>query len=198
MSNAEELQRENQALRDRLSRLSAASLRINESLDFETVLQGALDSACSLTGARYGVIALVGAAGRIEDSVTSGLTPEAHRRFMDFPEGMPFFEYLSGISEPQRLRDFHSYTRALGLPEFRPPFPVSSPLPFLAVPIRMLGQQCQLGFGYPVAISEAHEQAVISGHDREEFRRLTLMLLEQQGLPTPESAKATSKRRPWV
>ena len=35
-------------------------------------------------------------------------------------------------------------------------------------------------------------------HDREEFRRLTLMLLEQRGLPTPESAKAFSKRRPWV
>ena len=62
----------------------------------------------------------------------------------------------------------------------------------------MLVQQCQLGFGYPVAVSEAHEQAVITGHDREEFRRLTLMLLEQRGLPTPESAKATSKRRPWV
>ena len=74
---------------------------------------------------------------------------------------------------------------------------MSSPLPFLAAPIRMLVQQCQLGFGYPVAISEAHEQAVITGHDREEFRRLTLMLLEQRGLPTPESAKATSKRRPW-
>jgi hypothetical protein len=49
-----------------------------------------------------------------------------------------------------------------------------------------------------VVISEAHEQAVISGHDREEFRRMTLMLLEQRGLPTPESAKAFSKRRPWV
>ena len=62
----------------------------------------------------------------------------------------------------------------------------------------MLVKQCELGLGYPVAISEAHEQAVITGHDREEFRRLTLMLLEQRGLPTPESAKATSKRRPWV
>ena len=82
-----ELERENEALRDRLSRLSQANLRINESLDFETVLQGVLDSACSLTGARYGVIALVGASGRIEDSVTSGLTLEEHRRFKDFPEG---------------------------------------------------------------------------------------------------------------
>ena len=59
---------------------------------------------------------------------------------MDFPEGMPFFEYLNGISQPLRLRDFHSYMRSLGLPEFRPPFPVSSPLPFLAAPIRHLGE----------------------------------------------------------
>ena len=68
----------------------------------------------------------------------------------------------------------------------------------LALSHAMLVRQCQLGLGYPVAISEAHEQAVITGHDREEFRRLTLMLLEQRGLPTPESAKAFSKRRPWV
>ena len=140
MRNAEGIERENEALRERLSRLSEASLRINESLDLETVLQGVLDSACSLTGARYGVIALVGASGRIEDFVTSGLTPQEHRGFMDFPEGMPFFEYLNGISEPLRLRDFHTYTRSLGLPEFRPPFPVSSPLPFLAAPIRHLGE----------------------------------------------------------
>ena len=55
MSSAEELRQENAALRDRLSRLSEASLRINESLDLETVLQGALDSARVLTEARYGV-----------------------------------------------------------------------------------------------------------------------------------------------
>ena len=68
----------------------------------------------------------------------------------------------------------------------------------LAVSHAMLVRQCQLGLGYPVAISEAHEQAVITGHDREEFRRMTLMFLEQRGLSTSESAKAFSKRRPWV
>ena len=47
------------ALRERLARLSEASRRINESLDFDTVLQGVLDSACALTGARYGVMTLV-------------------------------------------------------------------------------------------------------------------------------------------
>ena len=70
MSNAGELAQENEALRQRLSRLSEASLRINESLDFETVLQGVLDSARSLTGARYGVITLLDDGGRIQDSST--------------------------------------------------------------------------------------------------------------------------------
>ena len=76
MRNAGELERENQALRQRLSRLSQASLRINESLDFETVLQGVLDSACSLTGARYGVIALLDEWGQTQDFVPSGLSLE--------------------------------------------------------------------------------------------------------------------------
>ena len=51
MAQADDQAREIAELRDRLSRLSQASLRINESLDFDTVLQGVLDSACSLTGA---------------------------------------------------------------------------------------------------------------------------------------------------
>ena len=64
MQPADDLMRENQALRERLSRLSEASLRINESLDLDTVLQGVLDSACLLTGARYGVIATLDDLGR--------------------------------------------------------------------------------------------------------------------------------------
>ena len=48
-----------QALRNRLSRLSEASLGIIESLDFDTVLQGVLDSACSLAEARYGAMTLL-------------------------------------------------------------------------------------------------------------------------------------------
>ena len=52
MKSAGELERENEALRDRLSRLSQASLRINESLDFEGVLQEVVDSARAITDAR--------------------------------------------------------------------------------------------------------------------------------------------------
>ena len=78
--------------------------------------------------------------GQVQDFVTSGLTPEEHRRFTDLPEGMMFFQYLSNIQEPLRLRDFHNHIRLLGLPEFQPPMAVSTPLPFLAAPIRHLGE----------------------------------------------------------
>ena len=140
MEQTDDQAREIAELRDRLSRLSQASLRINESLDFDTVLQGVLDSACSLTGARYGVITLLDGSGKVQDFVTSGLTAEEHRRFTDLPEGMMFFQYLSNIQEPLRLRDFHSHISSLGLPEFQPPMAVSTPLPFLAAPIRHQGE----------------------------------------------------------
>ena len=75
----EQLLRENRALRDRLSRLSDASLRINESLDYDAVLQGALDSARTLPRGRFGVIALIDERGRKPKFLTSGLSSEESR-----------------------------------------------------------------------------------------------------------------------
>ena len=54
--------------------------------------------------------------------------------------------------------------------------------------------QCRRGMGYPVALSEAHEQAVISGPDRQRFRELVEALLTEQGLPVYTSEKSRSKR----
>ncbi len=132
---------EMQALRDRLSRLSEASLRINESLDFETVLQGVLDSARDLTQARYGAMTVVNDSALAQDFLTSGLTPEEAKGLRDLPEGQRLFEYLGKIVEPLRLRDFHGHTRLLGLPEFHPPMPVGSVFPFLAAPVRHGGER---------------------------------------------------------
>ena len=56
MSREEDLLQEDQTLRERLSRLSEASVRINESLDFNVVLQEVIDNARHLTNAGYGVI----------------------------------------------------------------------------------------------------------------------------------------------
>ena len=52
MDRPDEQDRRIRELEERLSRLSEASLRINESLDFETVLQNVLDSARDAHGRR--------------------------------------------------------------------------------------------------------------------------------------------------
>ena len=77
LTDSGELRRENEALRERIVRLSAAVLRISASLDVMTVLREVVDSARALTGARYGLIAAVDAAGQPQDFVISGLTPSA-------------------------------------------------------------------------------------------------------------------------
>jgi hypothetical protein len=62
----------------------------------------------------------------------------------------------------------------------------------------LVWDQCQRGQGYPVAISESHEQAVVSAGDRRVFRRMLTDSLERQGLSAATSQKDRSKRSPWV
>ena len=138
MNRADERDQEIAALRDRLSRLSQASLRITEDLDLDTVLQGVVAGARSLTGARMGGITTLDEGGGLQDFITSGLTPDEHQRFVDLPGGPEFFAYLSRLPEPLRVADFSAYTTALGLPEIGPPLgPVKA---FLGAPIRLRGQ----------------------------------------------------------
>ena len=62
----------------------------------------------------------------------------------------------------------------------------------------LVWDQCQRGQGYPIAISESHEQAVVSAGDRRVFRRMLTDSLERQGLTASTSQKDRSKRSPWV
>ena len=121
---------------DRLSKLSEASLRINESLDFDAVLQGVIDSARSLTNARYGALIAFDQSGGIENLITSGITPEERPRFGDLPKGLGLLQYLNEIEEPLRLADIASHPRSVGFPKGHP-----SMKTFLGTPIRHLGQR---------------------------------------------------------
>ena len=137
MNRPDDPMREIAALRERLSRLSEASLHITEDLDLDAVLQGVLDGARSLTGARMGGVTILDDAGRLQDFITSGLTDEDHQRFVNLSGGPEFFAYLSSLPEPLRLADFSAHTTALGLPGIGPPLgPVGS---FLGAPIRLRG-----------------------------------------------------------
>ena len=58
--------------------------------------------------------------------------------------------------------------------------------------------QCRRGRGYPAAIMEAHEQAVIDGAARESFKAMLEDSLSRRGRPVYTSAKNVSKRVPWI
>ncbi len=85
-----------------------------------------------------------------------------------------YFMYLKTEDEIVRLEFGHKFLDA----------------PELEVALAIIGRQIKLGQGYPVALMEAHESAVLRGSDRELLR----LLLEDYGLITRESQKGLSKR----
>ena len=114
MNTLDELRRENKFLRERIARLTEASLRINTSLDLNTVLREVVRSARALTGAQIGVITTIGENGLVQDFVTSGLAAEKRARIEAWPDGPRLFEYLRDLPEPLRVADLAAYVHELG------------------------------------------------------------------------------------
>ena len=93
---SDQLHREVGALRERLSRPSEAVLRISESLDFDTALQGALDSARSLTSVRCGVTTL------LDDGARLAFTPLMAEEMTAAPPDSPSTG-RSGLATRERV-----------------------------------------------------------------------------------------------
>ena len=136
MTKIANMRPETEALRDRLSRLSEASLRITETLDLDTILQGVIDGARSLTGARYGALLILDDAGCMLDLVTSGMTPEERRRLGALPKGLGLLGHLNEIEGPLRLAEIAGHPSSVGFPEGHPPMKT-----FLGAPVRHRGER---------------------------------------------------------
>ncbi len=170
-------------LEERLSRLSEASLRVNESLDFDTVLQEVVDSARTLTASRYGALIVFGEAGQMPDFIVSGLTREEHQGLWDMTEGRSFFGYFSGLLEPLRVSDIDSHLKALNMPDFLPPLSVDS---LLVAPIRHQG----VGVG---TIYLAHERG--GGEFSREDEETLVMFASQAALVIANARRHREERR---
>ena len=114
MKSRDELRREIDLLRDRISKLSEASLRISASLDVSTVLREVVEHARALTRARYGGIATMDDSGQCEEFVTSGFTQDEHRQMTAWPDAPRLFEHFRDLPGALRLRDLNSYVRSYG------------------------------------------------------------------------------------
>ena len=114
MKTDDDWRRQVAQLRERISRLSAASVRISSSLDVETVLREIVDGARTLTGARYGVISTVDDDGQPQDVVVSGLADDEYSQMVGWSHGTRFLEHLCDLDAPLRVKDFAGYVRSLG------------------------------------------------------------------------------------
>ena len=133
LKEVEESTGEIEALRDRISGMSEAIVRITESLDLDTVLRGVIDSARSLTGARYGALLIFDDSGNIQNLMTSGITPEEVEAIQAKPMGLGILAYMNECHEPLRLRDIASHPMSVGFPKGHPRMET-----FLGTPIRHL------------------------------------------------------------
>lgn len=111
---------EETALAERLLRLSDASLRVAGTLESGNVLQEVADSACALTEARYGVLALFDQSGGIQETVTCGLDSQQLSRVMTPPVGEGLLGYLNELEGTLRVGDIAKHFRSAGFPEYHP------------------------------------------------------------------------------
>ena len=88
MTLSDDARREIEALRERISTLNAAILRISATLDLDTVLREVVESARALTGARYGALATVDETAVPRDSVISSVTSGEERELAAWPDGV--------------------------------------------------------------------------------------------------------------
>ena len=101
-------------LRERISKLTRASLRLNASLDLGTVLREVVENARDLTGAKFGGITTIDREGAVEDFVTSGITADEHRQLVEWQDGPRLFAHFRDLSGPLRVADFSAFVHSLG------------------------------------------------------------------------------------
>ncbi len=175
MSDIDEPGQETARLRERMARLSSASLRISESLDLESVLREVVDSARALTGAANAAITTVDRVERVRDFISSGLTPEERRRLRDLPQGERLWGYLLQSERPLRVDDLASHLDALGI--------ATAPIlrrSFLGAPIRHRG--VNVGHFY---LTNKEDSQGFTDEDEE-----TLVLFASQAATAIANAKA--------
>jgi signal transduction histidine kinase len=119
----------------RLRALFDAALALNSELSLEAVLQKLVETAASLTGARYAALGVIGESGAaLERFVTTGVDAATHEAIGDLPRGRGILGVLIREARPLRLHDLGDDPRSVGFPPHHPPM-----RSFLGVPVLQRG-----------------------------------------------------------
>lgn len=116
---------------DREHALVEAGIALASELELDAILHKLVETAATLTGARYAALGVIGDDGvRLERFVTHGLTDAEHAAIGAPPEGRGVLGVVIREARPIRLRDLTHDAAAVGFPPNHPPM-----RSFLGVPI---------------------------------------------------------------
>ena len=107
---------------DRLRQLVDAGIALNSDLTLDGVLQRIVETAATLTDARYAALGVIDRAGTgLEKFVTTGVDAETRERIGALPRGRGILGALFDDPRPLRLHDLTVDPRAVGFPPHHPP-----------------------------------------------------------------------------
>ncbi len=150
-------------LKECLLRLKSVVLRVNGSLDLDTVLREIIEITRELTGAACGVITALGETGLVEDVVLSGFTPEQEESLFSLADGQEIYECFRHVRGVETFKAMPVY-RQLESADL-----VSSET-FFSMPLHVRDRHVGNFFLMSLAAGGAH-----SGKDREVLELLTTL-----------------------
>ncbi|WP_146925335.1 GAF domain-containing sensor histidine kinase [Cellulomonas xylanilytica] len=119
---------------DGLGAMMDAVVAMTTDLDMATVLERFVAAGCSLTGARYGALGVLGERGGLQEFVYQGIDAETALRIGHLPEGRGVLGHLSTSPDVLRLHNIAEHPSSVGFPANHPPMQT-----FLGVPVRARG-----------------------------------------------------------
>jgi signal transduction histidine kinase len=118
---------------DRTRALVEAGIALASELSLDAVLQKLVETAATLTGARYAALGVVDPSGQhLERFLTHGVDADTRRLIDDLPSGRGILGVLIRDATPLRLHDLGEDPRAVGFPPGHP-----SMRTFLGVPVSL-------------------------------------------------------------
>jgi signal transduction histidine kinase len=167
----------------RLRALFDAGVALTSELSLDALLQKLVETAASLTGARYAALGVIDESGQgLERFLTTGVSPEVHEAIGELPQGLGILGVLIREARPLRLHDLTRDPRSVGVPPNHPPMKS-----FLGVPIMLRG----VAFGN-LYLTEKHGREDFDEQDEE-----TVTLLAAQAAVAIENARLYESATRW-
>lgn len=108
---------------------------MSSDLELDSVLRRIVESACALTGARYGALGVIGDDQGLSAFITHGISDAERARIGDPPHGRGILGLLIRHPDPIRLPRLQDHAASYGFPTNHPPM-----TSFLGVPVLIRGE----------------------------------------------------------